>query len=434
MFLTRPTLHVLLFVAASALAACGEFIKDDVDFDVDNRTADITVENSESMALDLLQAGFMSFRFSIYDKYLDANALPFESISNDPDKYPCSESGTVIASYTRAAGDEHKKGDKLTLEYDKCNTGDGFTHTGSVKGKYLSVEGYNKGFADLTLSDCVAIFTEEFELDRIIQENAYDMSVYKQGPNVVIEYLDLNSETNTSEVRSRYEVTAQEQVLVINSNPDAEITFYQVEDLVEEILDCQGYERRLELDLELETRSVEGETEFELADPIVFKLKGSVEFYQSPAFGSEQGVVEADEFDISWNQNQSVNEFSFENIQVNLRFAAEAESYRINTSGEVGIRKDGISTGVVQIDNIQSIEGYEDELYPIGGTYLIRGRVSNGITESAEQIRVDLFDASVSLLISPEGDENGSGQADFTTQAALLWDDFWNRNFVFAEN
>jgi hypothetical protein len=382
------------------------------------------------MALDLLQAGFMSFRFSIYDKYLDANALPFESISNDPDKYPCSESGTVLASYTRAAGEEHKKGDTFSLQYDKCDIGDGFVHTGSVKGKYLSIEGYNKGFTDLTLAECVAIFTEEFEPDRIIQEDAYDMAVFNEGPNVVVQYLDFNSGSNTNEVRSRYELTSQEVALVINSSADAAAPYYFIENLKAESLDCQGYERRLELDIKLETKSVDGATEFELTDPIDFGFKGLVAFYQSPAFGSEQGIMEAERLDIYWNQNQKVKESSYKDLVVNFRSAGDAESFRFNTSGELNLQDHGI----LEINTPESVQGYKNELYPSDGRIGLLGKVPSGTGETPEQIRVDFFDTYVSVLISPDGDETGNGLADFPTQADLLWDDFWNRNFVFAEN
>lgn len=431
MFSVCTILRTLFFLVLSlAMNACGEFIKDDLDFDVDNRSADISIENAEIIALEVLQVGFIPFRFSVYDTYLDASEVPSEADPNDLSKYQCPSSGSVNANYTRAAGEEHKKGDTFALEYNKCDTGDGFTHTGSVEGEYLSIEGYNKGFADLTVQECSVIFIEEFSPDRIVEENAYDMAIFNEGSKVIIQYLDFDSSSNTGEVRSRYEVTSQEVVLVVNSNLDALTPYYQVKDLKIERLDCESYERRLELEIDIETESVDGATDFTLAYPIAFSLKGSLDFYQAPAFGSEQVVIEADQLVVSWSQNQEVNEYVFKDIVVNLRSSDEADSYRMNTDGELDLP----GVGVVVLENPQSVTGYSNKLYPNDGLVVVNGRVPDGVTDSPETVILDFFDTFISLRVAPDGDETGTGLPEFKFQFDLLWDDFWNRNFVFAEN
>jgi hypothetical protein len=427
MFLTRPTLHVLLFVAVSALAACGEFIEDDINFDGNQLTTDITDSNGEAMLLDVLQSSVFAFRYSIFDQVIDSGYWEKQLDPNKAEERSCENGGKADIEYSSVVGDEHKVGDDFSINFKDCEDSNGTIHNGTLIGKYTSIEGTNTSFSDLTISECIDAFDrrfnteeEQFEgFDEVVQETAFDMVIFRKGNIAVVEYFDFNEGTETAELRSRYEFSADQLVLAIKGGEVP--SYFRIENLNKEELDCQGFQRRLDMDLLLSS-TISSDNNF--AEDLKITIEGDLEVYQSPEFGSMQTVTESDSVKITLDQNGFAKKFTYEDLFVNKKYSTSANTYVINVSSEATSNS---FAGRLALQTFDSVSGFQNELYPFAGVLLINGR-------ETEQSNLRIFESSVGVVLSSDGDVTGNGVGDATQFTDQTWDDFWNRNFVFAEN
>ena len=180
---------VAVFVCALLAACNGSYtaFESDRDFDIDDKTADIERDNAELKTLATLQSAFFGHYQSAINEFLDASDLPIDAVPTVNEKEferICSNGGSVLYSYSRDAGEEHKVGDRVSVDYNDCIE-NGATYSGSMTGRYTEITGLNNRFVEINTSQCLDEVKDELSIaptavDRFFYEEVEGF--YKQMP------------------------------------------------------------------------------------------------------------------------------------------------------------------------------------------------------------------------------------------------------------
>ena len=207
---------VFIFAFLSILLGC----ESDQEFNVDDKTTDITLENAELIALGVIQSGILSILNSPISDFLDGSDMPNGATKGEA--YDCALGGIAKYDYSRSAGANHKNGDMVSVEYSDCTDEKGLIHNGKMEATYTKIKGLNDRFIEIDTFECVASLLEDLGLD--------DRSNIASND----ELKDLYSTLANSRGELRSELYDRYQVYPTNSDISSEqMALYPIEDEVD---------------------------------------------------------------------------------------------------------------------------------------------------------------------------------------------------------
>lgn len=421
------------------LGACDELDiqEEDVDFDRTDRTTDITYENAELIALGTIQSVVLPLAYLPLHEFLDASELP-QTAFFDPAPAPdsgflsapiyrenCVGGGVARYQYTRAAGEDHRAGDRVLLDYDGCVDMQGVTRNGRITARYTVVDGLNKRFMQNETEACVANLEARISgTESRLDVSADAVLFYRRGATLEVHEASEVPIGEDGEDGTQYETdvvhtfSEQDRVIIVNTvNVPAGPTSMggdEVFSLVDGAFlreKCQSYRRRLSLSM-LDYRA-------NVSDMDVM-LTGTVTYEQE----TEDDIVHVSStvdsaYRVTVNQGARQSVFDF--YDANIAFIEN-----LNT-GATGMRPNGMLRssalfGTVELESIITLESVVSQPLPDKGRLEVNGR-------GLERLFIDPDESAVTLQIDFDGDSNGDTFPDiddniFTTWARLLSRDF----------
>jgi hypothetical protein len=161
------------------LVACTE----DRDFDTDDKTVDIKLDNAEEITLEVTQSTYLTHLYLPIFEFLGEADLPegavkvenitvpnlldnevltcqhFPARSSDDSStdFYCLESpyNEGLALYSFPADQKYQKGDKIEVQYENFENELGWVNNGRLKAKYLKTEGLSRDFVKADAVSCL---------------------------------------------------------------------------------------------------------------------------------------------------------------------------------------------------------------------------------------------------------------------------------------
>ena len=170
-FSSLKAMVLILVFSLFTIACSGDFFPKDVPFNVDTKTTDITLANSEIISLNVLQSTIIAHQNTALYNFLDASDFP-AGASNGVSQN-CLASGTKLFTISRDALDLNGKpsvyqvGDTLSASYDQCDDGNGTIYNGTVNATYTKIKGLNPTFVKADTFNCVANLSNELSLGEV---------------------------------------------------------------------------------------------------------------------------------------------------------------------------------------------------------------------------------------------------------------------------
>lgn len=464
--------NLVILLALSLLAACnGSYGIFDSDRKVDNdpKTANIKRETAELMSLSAVQSAFFGHSQSLAYEFLDASDLPLDAVlvSDGTFERPCLGGGSIVYSYSRNSGEQHKKGDRISVTYDHCIE-NGAVYAGSIKGRYTKINGLNNRFVDLNTDQCLERVQDDLGLKEsaksIIkydaQEEQYILngneiaykggefqltnktSVYlpgdelkfeRVGSNLKVDLLSVSIADNSNEqlidkekiatVELSFYIEPDQKVIFILQPPTASPNMltsidgdqiYTIKNLQKDKQECQNFERILDVSLKNFSTNKEGFLKTE--------LNGSVK------------LVDAKEGLTRINQAFRDSDFKTTVVQGNDTQVYKMKDYNVEKAIDIAdntyaygfqgfVQNDEVLDGKIELTTLGKFYGSFERDFPAGGVFELKGK-------GLERINIEPDNLSVLLRIDYNGDSTGNGFADVDTEIKLDWTDLFNRNFV----
>ena len=448
----------VLLLCALIVSACTE----DIDFDPNDRSFDITVENSEQLALNVFQSTFLAHFYLPLHDFLDGSDLPEDAIAMGGGYFrSCDLGGTAEYTFSRASGDEHKAGDTVSVSYDQCQNEVGIVHNGKLSGAYSSVDGLNSTFQQINRNACASALYEEFgdftfylgNFD--VNDNPFvadDVRVRQLEDQFYVDYVMLDDSDDPQHIVQGTSVWgATDTVLIINNklardedlSSDTETVykfvgaanpslggdeFYVLEAGVLVKQNCQKYERSLNLSFDGLSTGVDGAINIEISGGLKIS-EGSENFIVT-----KKEVVNSD-YQVDVTQGNLRAQYNLKGMDISRTESSDNQSFTYTHSGQLAIGRastvDGVavateSSGVVDLTTVILMMGFEEDILPNIGIFAVLGQGSETLNITAESDRAK-FD------VGYDGDNNGDGRVDFEERFYSFWQDILNRNFTQTE-
>jgi|GEM_PF-4149053 len=202
---------LVIFTFSFFLAACTE----DKNFDTDNKTVDISLDNAEEVTLGVIQATFLTHLYLPVFDFLDASDLPdgavkVESIDvpalsdglalscsdfpsrttddvgialycfDDPDtpdsgvalySFPAKQK-SVVGDYSFPVEEEYVSGDRVTVQYEDFVNELGWVHNGQLTAKYTKIDGLSDEFFEPDSVSCLVNLQAELSENNKMAETS----------------------------------------------------------------------------------------------------------------------------------------------------------------------------------------------------------------------------------------------------------------------
>ncbi len=433
---------IKIVVVMTILTGC----EDDVDFDTNNRSVDVRLDNAELIVLGTFQGTILPHIYlPLYD-FLDASDLPdtsqgsgyVHSCVNAP--IPAeNKMATATYRYSRGLGQTYQKGDVVSVDYSYCDRGDGYIVDGSISLKYSKVNGWNTNFMESSTSQCLAALQAEYSGATTFEYESDSVRFRNVAENVVIEAIDIiEQETEPGEdpLPDVYEVVASNVVgrndtaLIVRYVPEEDppvdtVTsidgdqLYLLEKSEHERIACQQYERVMKATVSDLSVIVDNTGNDDL--DMQFSMSGSVTLVEgSDNLDNFTNELRNSSFSTRVKQGNLTESFSLRGLTLTEGYSLSQGSYFIEIEGE--IKSDAIF-GTAEIGTNTVMTGlYEDGL-PTSGIISIFGR-------DLEQIAVIARENSVRLNIDLNGDSDGNAISDTDEILFTTWDALLSRDFL----
>lgn len=444
---------VFILVACALLAtACTE----DLDFDVNNRSLDVTTETSEQVVLGVMKATFLALNQGRLNDFLDASQLPVGAVENGGIyTSACVSGGTADYTFSRPAGEEHRAGDRVSVNYAQCKPSPEITLNGELSVKYSALEGLNKRFISANSEQCLARLSDDLGGQPTVLENidengeffwADDVFIVREGSQARLDYVELTageleSDSPTYTVLQSHFLGANEDVIAIvrrleldpdRSSPNETFyrrvigplpsldgdLFYTMDDRRRVTEACQGFRRTLLVSFS--DYSVRNDT-FDME----FFWHGRLKLDEATDNPLERVVIAIDDSSYTLDVRQGAGVEAYKLLAVDIAFTEDRmeNSYVFTLDGELS--SDAIK-GRVEVSSAQTMYGEFDTLFPQSGLLSILGRDLEHINvlPDGELIRID---------VNHDGDNNGDNIPEVDFQFNTFWQNLFNQDFVEAE-
>jgi len=159
-----------VLICALLLVAC----ESDQDFDTDNQSTNIKLENAEQIALGVIHSSLLSQVDTALFDFLTLEISNDEVVEDTKGlgylvSKTCDGGGKMDYQTSRhpIKGDgfpaRYQKGDALTVTYDECDDALGSVFNGEVEARYTSIKGLNNTFLEVDSPHCVANLMDDWE-------------------------------------------------------------------------------------------------------------------------------------------------------------------------------------------------------------------------------------------------------------------------------
>jgi len=409
--------------------------EDDKDFNVDAKTTDIETENAEKITLAALQSAYLAHYHSALYDFLDASDLPDDAPLLDPDtntyQRDCAifggTSGTVQYTFSRAAGEIHKAGDRISLRFQNCYE-DGVLYDGKLSGSYAKVKGLNNRFIGTDTPACLANLQKELNLtdSQVIYVSGDDVKFRQVADTVEVDVIDYIFTSNdgdterTDKVLETRVVGKTEKLIIVNNLLELPVNavtsengdqLYSVIDLKDKRYNCQNYERTLSVSLNQFSSQ---------KDNLITTLHGSVKLLETSESSSRlnQELISSD-FGTTVEQGNLKQVFKMTNYRVQKAVQLANNSYSYLFDGFVSSPS---LFGTFQLTTAGKLFGNFAEAYPFSGSLEIKGR-------GLERVNLLPTNLDIRLQVDFNGDSNGTGFGDIDILIDTTWADLFERNF-----
>ena len=432
--LSRKFIPLVICFLISACNGSYTAFESDEDFNVDSKTTDIETENAEKIALAALQSAYLAHYHSALYDFLDASDLPADAVLlAEKNTYECAlgeqgePPGTVQYTFTRAAGEIHKPGDRISVSFDNCKQGN-VLHNGKLSATYAKIKGLNNSFIGTDTQTCLANLQEELNLSdsQVIYVSGDDVKFRSVADTLEVDVIDYvftgsgEDLVRTDKVLETKVVGKSEEVIIVNNLlelPVDAITsetgdqLYSVIDQESEKHNCQNYERTLSVSLN-QFSSEKGD--------LKTTLHGSVTLFeaQNSTNRLNQELIDSN-FTTTVEQGNLEQVYTMSNYRVQkaLNLANDSYSYLFE-----GLVSSPALFGTVQLTSLGKLLGNLSEAHPYSGSMEIKG-------QGLERINLIATNLNISLQIDFNGDSNGTGFADLDVIVDTTWADLLERNF-----
>lgn len=424
--------NLISLLICTALVACSS----DVDFNKDKKTADIELENAESITLAAYQSAFLGHFQSAAYLYLDASDLPSGLTPTGVDKQfqgDCENIenihglGSAIYTYMRNAGEEHKTGDKVSVVYNNCLIGEQI-YNGALYAKYTKLKGLNKRFRNLSTSECVESLKKEISANNanIFSLTGDELQFTRISDELKVEnYLNDPDDENNKIFKDEITIHKNTRSIIIHQPStlplDEDIVasengdqVYSVVDGVNKKQQCQSFERTLSVTFD--------EFSTDKIDYLYTSLNGSVTLFegQQSQTRMNQSFLNSD-FTTTVRQGNSTEVFTMKDYSVQRGLSLSSNSYAYEFDGLVS--NSAIFGGVVQMSSTAGqLLGTLDNTYPHKGSITIAGK-------GLEQIFVFPSYLNVQIQVDYDGDSTGNGIGDVDDVIYTTWNKLFEREF-----
>lgn len=471
--LTLLSRNLIPLICCLIISACnGSYtaFESDRDIDIDTKTADLEQDNAELKLLGVMQSAFMGhYQSKAYD-FLDANDLPAtpptsltETGGTVTVSYDCSTAGSVTYTYTREAGEEHKKDDRVSVDYDNCVEGNE-TLNGTMSAKYTSIEGLNKRFTTITTDQCLLELQDKLSMNSAShQEYTYDAlnQVYGRDDGVTFAKESQIAISNKSVIF----VTGDELIFTRVAN-DIRVDLQTVE-LVE--TEDKGQEKEVTLELsfllseddkalfilqpseptDTMVTSIDGDQIYSLveADDTLEKcqrfertlkatfdgfstdqsgflktaLDGTVTLYEAQDTPErvDQFIIDSD-FKTIVTQGSVTDIYTMKDYRVEKQVNLANNSYAYEFDGFVS--NSSVLDGNLQLTTFDKLYGSSLNQYPDTGRLQV-------LAKGLESMIVTASNLSIALQVDFNGDSTGNGLGDSDITINSTWSELFARDF-----
>lgn len=418
--------------------------RDDINFDANDRTADIELEVMEPMTAAMIEGPLRGVGATPVFDVLDANALLAMQTGR------C-VSGAVAGSFPRLPGEVYEHGDTGFVEYQDCETADGYVVSGRVELGYGPVLGLNKRFTYMDAAMCIAEIEEQEGASYQLVENRVDGEYFyadevrfvERGDSLDAEWLvlvlDEETDSGVYEVVSRHTLSDRSVVVLralvedeLRSN--AETTYYSLASDVYPSLEggdkvyytrarewtlaaCQQYERWL-------AANVDG-LKIEVAPDYSVLLDGRITLYQATSDLSSftESILNSDFTLVSSVLNRDAV-FKFRGFDAMFVRNDVSRGYIYEMSGGISSNQLG---GVVELETISALQGVYDQYRATFGKWRVSGR-------DREKLDITFSGNEISLAADSDGDTlEGNALLDIDDRITTFWQDLVNGYFEYTE-
>lgn len=399
----------------------------------DRKTADIEINNSEEITLLVFQAALFSSQHLPYYRYLDLSEFPSDG-SNFCQNDPNDERYTFSAP--REIGAAYQPGDIVSLAYRNCEIDAEHEVNGLLTVRYEDMGGLNDTFLPVSTGYCVNRLQEELD---VAPEDTYyvtgdEVRFKPQGAVTLVEVYEYSYDEEglrVDSLRSDLEIDSRIESIVINEKisaaDDALVSIdgnevYSLDAGESELQRCQYYRRTL--DLRFDDFSVKH-------GDITYTYNGTATLRNvSDNLTTEAFDIVDSSFSISVKENQSLSEFTAENLNINRSETLHAETYRYSIAGFL---KSDTLGGIVELStpNASLPIGGVIGKTPDAGVFRIQGR-------GLERITLSLQEFDLRLAVDSDGDDSRNNVSDaeetfFVSWQQLLSHDFEKLDYIAEE-
>lgn len=418
------------------LAACnGSYtaFESDVDFDVDVKTADIELDNVELMTLSVFQAAFLGHYQTAAYLFLDASDEIPESFSETTtnNKFDCeniNDNGTATYTFTRPAGDIHKVGDSVSVEYVNCKHGANI-YNGRLSAKYTKLRGLNTRFVTLSTNECVDILQKELSVNDvdIIYVTGDELRFTKVSDQLKVDvflFEDSSSEDDArvETLKGTYNIQKNDEAIFIlrptNLAQDAVTSVngdqvYSIVDAIGSKENCQHFERTLSVQLsDFSTNKV---------DYLYTSLNGSVTLFDAQ---ENENIVKHSlinsNFKTTVKQGNSTETFTMKDYRVEKTVSVPNKTYSYEFEGLIS--NSNVIGGQIQLTNTNKLLGSSYNDYPSAGAFEFKA-------QGLERVVIIPNNLRAQLQVDYNGDSTGNSLSDFDIYIDTMWVELFAREF-----
>lgn len=435
---------LLATVACSDVKDELDVFRDDIDFEANDRTADIELEVMEPMAAGIVEGIIRALGHSPVFDILDANAL--QSMQSGT----C-VTGAVTGAFPRLPGENYSHGDTAYVEYQDCVTAEGYVLSGRVDLGYGPIQGLNRSFNKIDTDRCIAQIEDLEGRGYSLVENELDGEYFyadavrfvERGGSLDAEWLLLVEDeelgTSTFELLSRVSLEANTIVVlralvVDEARSSVETTYYSlapggypsldggdmvyyVNDSSWDEADCQQYERTVAANVQ--DLTLELDAEYAVA------LDGRVTLYQATEDQSAylESFVNSD-FVMTTTVLNRTNEFVFRDFTAELIRNDETRGFSLDLSGQVASTA---LEGVIDLATQTVLQGFYTQYQVTAGKLRVSGRED-------EKMDITFSGSSIKLEADTDGDTiEGNFLLDIEATINTFWQDLVNGYFEYTD-
>lgn len=430
--------NLIPLLICTALAACnGSYtaFESDVDFDKDVKTADISLENAEKITLSAYQSAFLGHYQSAAYLFLDASDLPEDVQPTGLDKQvqrDCDNInnvvGTATYTYPREAGEVHKVGDRLSVVYDNCVSGDR-KYNGTLTAKYTKIKGLNKRFVNISTNECVENLKKDLSVDdaNILNLNGDELQFTRISDELRVEvYLyepsSEDADERTKVLKDKYFIPKSTNTILVHqpsSLPDDAVTsengdqVYSVVDAVSKRQRCQSFERTLNVNFDQFSTDKLGY--------LYTSLNGTVTLLETQE--SQQRINQSfvnSNFTTLVKQGNMTEVFTMKSYSVEKALSLTKHSYAYEFDGLVS--NTNVFGGVIQLGTPVNLLGSMSNDYPHTGNLEIKAKGLEQINLLPNYLKLD-------IQVDYNGDSSGNGFGDIDSIIYTTWEKLFTRDF-----